>query len=244
VNWRLWSRVILWSGIFVGAAWGSREVQGFLQRDPRFGLGNLEIHGAVYASRARINSVFAQDFNNSVFKIPLAERRRHLLAIDWVRSASITRIWPNRIVVTITERRPVAFARLPMAASMRSSLALIDDDGVLLSMPPRVRFRLPVLSGITDDQTDDDRRARVQSMEHLLADLGPQAKDISEINAASAQDMRVMADVDGQAVELWLGDEHFRSRFLNFQNHFAEIRKHSERATVFDLRFDDRISAR
>ncbi len=139
------------------------------------------------------------DAHHSVFEIPLAERRRHLLAVDWVRTALIERIWPNRIVVTITERMPVAFAKLPIAGSLRHWLALIDEEGILLSIPPKVRFRLPVLSGVSEDQTDDERRLRVESMQHLLADLGPQAKDISEINAASAQDMRVIANVEEHA---------------------------------------------
>jgi hypothetical protein len=81
-------------------------------------------------------------------------------------------------------------------------------------------------------------------MRHLLSDLGPQAKDISEVNSASTRDLRVIADVNGQAVELWLGDQRYRSRYVNFLNHYGEIRRHSERASVFDLRLDDRIFAR
>ena len=53
-------------------------------------------------------------------------------------------------------------------------------------------------------------------MQHLLDDLGPQAKDISEINAASTLDMRVIAEIDGHAVELWIGDQHYRSRYHAF----------------------------
>jgi cell division protein FtsQ len=243
-NASLWLRVALWSCIFAGAAYGGREVHSFLLSDPRFELANLEIRGAVYANRARVEAVFAADSRHSVFSIPLAERRRHLLAIDWVRTASIERVWPNRMVVTVTERRPVAFAKMPIAGSARHWLALIDGEGILLSIPPKVRFRLPVLSGVTEEQTDEDRRVRVEAMEHLLADLGPQAKDISEINAASAQDMRVIADVEGLGLELWLGDQHFRARYLNFLNHYGEISSHSENARVFDLRMDDRISTR
>jgi cell division protein FtsQ len=243
-NARLWLRVVLWSGIFAGAAYGAKEVHSFLLSDPRFEFRNLELRGAVYTSRERLQGVFAPDAHLSVFHMPLAERRRHLLAIDWVRTATIERVWPNRIVVTITERTPVAFARLPMPGSQRHWLALIDEEGILLSIPPKTRFSLPVLSGITEEQTDEDRRARVDSMQHLLADLGPQAKDISEVNAASAQDIRVIADVEGQGLELWLGDQHFRSRYVNFLNHYGEIKSHSENARIFDLRMDDRISTR
>jgi cell division protein FtsQ len=243
-NWRIWLRVIGWACVFACAAWGGQQVESYLLRDPQFDLQQLEISGARYTDHARIQAVFAADSGKSVFRIPLAERRRHLLAIDWVRTASVTRVWPNRIRVRVTERAPVAFARVPIAGSARHWLTLIDADGVLLSIPPKVRFRFPVLSGVTEEQTDAERRLRVETMRHLLSDLGPQAKDISEVNSASTRDLRVIADVNGQAVELWLGDQRYRSRYVNFLNHYGEIRRHSERASVFDLRLDDRIFAR
>ena len=252
-GWRLWLRVVAWSGLFVGALWGGTELRSFLLTDPRFGLAcdpaetscsNLEIQGTTYVNRDRVRAVFTPDFGRSVFHLPLAERRRHLLAIDWVRTATISRVWPNRIVVTIAERVPVAFAKLPVAGTARHWMALVDNDGVLMTLPRKVRFHLPVLSGLTEEQKDEDRRLRVRAMNRLLEDLGPQAKDISEINAASLQEMRVIADVDGQGVELWLGDQHFRSRYSNFLSHYQDIRQHSQEASTFDLRLDDRILAR
>jgi cell division protein FtsQ len=243
-NWRRGLRLLVWAALLAGLAWGGKRVNAFLLRDPRFGLANMEIHGAVYASRSRIQSVFAQDVGASVFHVPLDERRRRLLAVDWVNSASIGRVWPSRIVVDVTERRPAAFAKLPIAGSSRYRFSLIDSDGVLLSIPPRVRFRLPVVSGVTDQQTEADRSVRVHAMQHLLDDLGPQAKDISEINASDTKDMRVITTIDGHAVELWVGDQHYRSRYQHFLDHYEEIRRHSGTAAVFDLRLDDRILAK
>ena len=252
-NWRLGVRLFVGAVLLAGLAWGGRRVNSFLLHDPRFGLAcpagaatcaHLEIHGAVFASRARIQNVFAQDFGGSVFHVPLDERRRRLLAVDWVNSASLERVWPSRIVVDVTERRPVAFAKLPIGGSSRYRISLIDADGVLLSIPPRVRFRLPVLSGLTDQQTEAERSVRVHAMQHLLDDLGQQAKDISEINAANTTDMRLIAAIDGHAVELWVGDQHYRSRYVHFLEHYPEIRRHSEQAAVFDLRLDDRILAK
>src|SRR5206468_1840521 len=98
LNWKLWFRLFIWACIAAGIALGANEVKAFMLRDPRFGLNceagqaecpTLEIHGAVYASRARLQAVFAHDFGASVFSIDLAERRRHLLAVDWVGSARI-----------------------------------------------------------------------------------------------------------------------------------------------------------
>jgi cell division protein FtsQ len=220
-NWRLMLRTLLWGGVCAGIAFGSIEIHAFMLHDPRFALQcgpraaacpGIEIQGAVHSNMARIYAVFAGDAGKSVFDIPLDERRRHLLAVDWVRDASVMRVWPDRIRITVVERVPVAFASLPIGGSARHWLALVDDQGVLLTLPPRTRFPLPVLSGITEDQSEAERQKRVEGMQHLLADLGPQAKDISEINAAVVEDMRVVTTIEGHAVELWLGDQHYRSR--------------------------------
>jgi cell division protein FtsQ len=254
MTWRRAARLFVWALAAAGIALGARSVNSFLLRDPHFELecpagetapcANLEIHGAVYASRARIESVFADDFGTSVFHIPLAERRRRLLAVDWVSSASVSRVWPSRIVVTITERTPMAFAKLPVARSSRFRFSLIDKDGVLLAIPPRARFHLPVVSGVTEEQSEADRSVRVKAAQHLLDDLGPQAKDVSEINASNTMDMRLITETGGHAIELWMGDQHYRSRYMHFIEHYDEIRKHSEQATIFDLRLDDRILAK
>jgi cell division septal protein FtsQ len=244
LNWRLWLRLTAWAAVAAGLAFGAREVDGFLLSDPRFGMQTLEFRGITYASRARLRAVFDPDFGRSVFEIPLAERRRHLLAVDWVSTASISRIWPNRLIVTIHERTPAAFAKLQMGGTNRYRFGLIDTDGVLLSLPPHVRFHLPVLAGVTETQTEADRKVRVSAMLHLLDDMGPQAKDISEVNVVSPEDLRVITTVQGRAVELWVGDQHYRARYQTFLSHYPEIHAHSEDSAIFDLRMDDRISAR
>ena len=81
--------------------------------------------GLTYASRAKVQRVFAGDFDRSIFSVPLAERRRRLLAIDWVEDASVSRVWPDRLVVRIRERKPVAFVsfRVRTAADRRPGRA-------------------------------------------------------------------------------------------------------------------------
>lgn len=245
-------RVLAWSGVIAGMAWGGRKVESFLTHDSRFELecephasacAGLEIQGASYTNRARIRSVFAQDFGRSIAAAPIAERRRRLLAVDWVNSATVSRVWPNRLLIRVGERKPAAFAKLPVGTG-RYRMALMDADGVLLPIPPRSRFRLPVLSGVSEDQLESERRVRVKAMQHLLDDLGPDSKMISEVNASNTLDLRLIAEVDGEAVELWMGDQHYRTRLQNFLKHFGQMRKSSGSATVFDLRLDDRISAR
>jgi cell division protein FtsQ len=171
--------------------------------------------------------------------MPLDERRRRLLAIDWVGDASLTRLWPNRLVVRIHERTPVAFVRLTNGRYL-----LIDAEGFLLSPPPRVRFDFPVITGITGDESEAARRIRVAATQALIANLGPAARQVSEVDASNPENLRVTTEIDHQAVELWMGSENFSSRYQHFIAHYPEIRKTSDGVAVFDLRLDDRITTK
>ena len=249
-SWRIWATAFSWLAVCVSTAIAARKVERFVSSDPQFTLSadrrdSITIDGVKYASRALVARVFAPDFGRSIYLMPVAERRRRLLAIDWVEGAAVSRIWPNRILVQIKERTPVAFVNLPPAEKARvSRLALIDAEGVFLEPPPMARFTFPVLQGVSELQSEGARRLRVRAMQRLLEELGPLAKNVSEINAAATEDMRIIAQVQGRALELDLGDGGYAARLQHFINHYPEIRRKSPRATFFDLRMDNNIIAK
>ena len=241
-RWRLWAIVLAWCAVFLSSALAARKTHQYLLTDPQFTFsseqrGSLAVEGTVYASRARLSRVFA---------VPLAERRRRLLAVDWVEDASVSRLWPNRLLVRITERKPVAFVSLPFhsGANSPSHFLLVDAQGVLLDPPARAQFAFPVLTGLTEDQTEPERRVRVRAMLALLDELGPAGQNISEINATAPDDLAVVTQVEGRLIELKLGDGNYAKRLQNFLVHYPEIRKRAATVTSFDLRLDDRITAK
>jgi len=108
----------------------------------------------------------------------------------------------------------------------------------------RGQFAFPILNGLSEDQSEPERRVRVRAMLRLLEDLGPAAQNISEVNAAAPDDLTIEAQVEGRVLELQLGDGNYEKRFQNFLLHYPEIRKHAANVTAFDLRLDDRITAK
>jgi cell division protein FtsQ len=242
IRWKLWLSVagLVFAGVSTGMA--ARRVREFALTDPQFLLSHekknaFTIEGLKYTSRWKVSRVFSGDFNRSIFAIPLDERRRRLLAIDWVEDASVSRIWPDRLVVRIKERRPVAFVLLGRG------VFLIDKDGVLLDPPPQSPFTFPVLSGIREEETEPQRRERVRCFLNVEEDLGTLSKDISEVNTADCDDVRIVTKVNRKAVELIMGDGNYAERYSNFLKNYPEIEKRSPGAKTFDLRLDDRIAA-
>ena len=243
IRWRLWlgGVALLAAGTATGLA--ARKVERYVTSDPQFVLsryqkGALSVEGLVYASRSKVQRVFAMDFDRSIFAVPLEERRRRLLAIDWIEDVSVSRVWPDRLVVRIHERHPVAF--VPIG----SVVVLIDSHGVLLDQPPQSQFTFPVLRGIRDQETDSQREEHVYVYQRVLEDMGYLAKNVSEVNVTDPDNIRIVAQVERRTVELLMGDANYGRRFQNFMKHYADIERQSPTAKSFDLRLDDRITAK
>ena len=119
IPWRLLLTVAFWIVVAVAALMGARRVQAYVASSPQFVLGRprmngsdgILVEGLQYAPRSKVLRVFAPDVERSVLLTPLAERRRRLLAVDWVEDAIVSRVWPNRLWVRIRERVPVAFVK-------------------------------------------------------------------------------------------------------------------------------------
>ena len=243
VNWRLMLGLTFLGALCVSTAMAGFKIRHFAITDPQFTLSRdrrdaIAIQGLRYAARSRVQRVFAGDFDHSIFTVPLAERRRRLLAIDWVADASVSRVWPDRLVVRVTERKPVAFV------FFRSGVLLIDEQGVLLEPPAQAQFTFPVLSGIREDETEAVRREHVRTFLRVMDELGYLSKDVSELETRDPDNIRMVAQVDDRAVTLLLGDSNFARRYRNFLNHYPEMRKRSPEVKTFDLRLDDQITVK
>ena len=120
----------------------------------------------------------------------------------------------------------------------------MDAQGVLLEPPPQAHFAFPVLSGVREDETEEQRRTHVRALLRLQEDMGYMAKDVSEVNTADPGNIRIVAQVENRAVELMMGDGNFAQRYRNFLVHYAEIGKRSPKVKLFDLRLDGQVAAR
>jgi len=219
------------------------KVRSYRLTNPQFTLAHdrrdaLTIQGWRYTPTSKVRRIFAADLDHSAFAVPLAERRRRLLGIDWVEDASVSRIWPDRVEVRIRERRPVAFV------SFRSGVFLIDSLGVLLDPPPRAQFAFPVLRGVREDESEEQRRQRIRALFRVQEEMGDFFKDVSEVDAADPDNVHILVRQYRRAVELVLGDGNYLRRYKNFLAHFPEIERRTPGVRLFDLRLDELITAK
>jgi cell division protein FtsQ len=245
LRWITWTIAV--STVLIATLYAFHRLEQFLIRDARFTLNlpgssqesgpeSLEISGSTHTSAHAIEAVFGEDFGRSVYLIPMSDRRASLRTVDWVKDASVARFWPNRIVVGVSERKPVAFVSLDTKKP-----ALIDEEGVILPAG-QDHFMLPLLLGVSASETLPARREHVQRLQGLLKDLGDASHAVSQVDVSDPDNLKISEPFDGHTVTLLLGDRNFALRHQNFVNYYAEIRKKLPSASVLDLRLEDRIT--
>lgn len=257
-----WSRPGLQKQIVLGllmaavvlllAVFAFYRLEQFLIRDARFtatapdgeaGMASLKLRGVTYSSRRVIESMFAEDMGRSVYLLPMMDRRTSLRSVDWVKDAAVARVWPNQILVRVTERKPVAFVLQQGPAQGQTGSFLIDEDGVLMRPVKGPRFHLPVLKGIHKDEPTDKKREKVQAMLRLLRDIGDGADLVSEVDTSDLANLKITQPWEGRSVTLLMGDQNFSLRYHNFTSHIADIRKTLPHTSRLDLRLENEITA-
>jgi cell division protein FtsQ len=244
----------LLAGIFC-IAWLSMQAQELIAHDDRFrvaGVGedrSIVITGINKASRRAIAKVFEQDAGRSLIEIDPEARRLRLRTVEWVRDATVRRIWPNRLHVDITERRPVAF--LPVAAGVTGRFnnpvsyqpMLIDEDGAVLSVRGEVPPNLPLLIGVRREEDIERRRGGVRTMVRLLDELKDYRAQIIEVDVTNKDSLRATFQMADRVVVLILGGERFLERVRTFQNHYEGIRDRLSGRALLDVSLEGRITA-
>ena len=218
----------------------------YLQRDARFriaGTSDIQATGLTQVSRAEMLPVFGEDIGRNIFFVPMNDRRKQLESIPWVEHATVMRILPDQIRVSLIERQPVAFTR------QGSQVELIDANGVLLPMAAasmaKHHFSFPVVTGINGKDSADARKTRMAVYLRMMADLDSSGKhysdQISEIDLTDPEDARVTMPEQGADILAHFGQDRFLERFQRYQAHIAEWRQQYPKLSTVDLRYDQQV---
>ena len=232
--------------VFSGLTTAGLLLKHYLERDARFriaGTSEIQATGLTEVTRAQMLPVFGEDIGRNIFFVPLSERRRQLEKIPWIERATVMRLLPDRILIAIVERKPVAFTR------MGGQIGLVDANGVLLTMVPRTmaehHYSFPVLTGIDPGDPPESRKARMAVYLRLMAELDAGAKhnseQISEIDLTDPEDARVLMPEQGADILAHFGEDHFLERFECYQAHIAEWRQQYPHLASVDLRYEQQV---
>jgi cell division protein FtsQ len=249
--------VVVGLGVVAGAGY---EGQRFLLHDERFVIpssAEIQIEGNSHLTRAQLLSIFGEDVERNVFGVPLGARRSELERLPWVEHATVMRLLPNRLRVSIVERKPVAFVR------QGTAIGLVDKNGVLLDMDEDggdgaaapVKYSFPVVTGISEDLPLSVRAPRMRLFGQFTKDLDSSGEGISgklsEVDLSNPEDVKALIPEGGAGagnganasteILVHFGDSDFLARYKKFEEQLPNWLSQYPRLASADMRYERQV---
>jgi len=207
-------------------------------------ITTISVEGTVRMPEGIVREQLADLVGAPMFGVDLDEWRDKVRELSWVADASIRRVMPGTVAVTIAERRPMAIGRIG------DTLNVIDRRGVIIDAfgPNYTDLDLPIIDGLAysdEREVGPLEQSRALLAVQLLADLHRTpdlATRISQVDVSDAHDAVVV--LKGDTTLLRLGDSHFADRLQSYLDLEPTLREKVPNADQVDLRYGSRIFVR
>ena len=166
-------KAILAVGLIVGAWVGGKELlRRFLWENPDYLLTDVRVTSDGPLTREQILTTAHIVEGRNIFTLELAKARAELDLLPQVERAEIQRVLPNRLDITVTERKPIAWVTGSAGDDPTTSKKsfLIDARGVMIrskTLLPEY-YHLPVISGVAVENFAPGQRANTFEMQAAL----------------------------------------------------------------------------
>jgi cell division protein FtsQ len=245
-----WGRIFAACGLVVVLGMGFATylmAKSYLLHDERFVIPSssaIEFDGNVHVTRAQLLGIFGGDVDRNIFTVSLDERRAELERLPWVANATVMRLLPNRMRVSIGERTPVAFVR------QGNRIGLVDANGVLLDMPVDAKksaehYSFPVVTGIASNEPLSTRAARMRIYARFTSELDGSgekiSEELSEVDLSNPEDVKATIPDHSSEILVHFGDEDFLNRYRKFKEHLPEWRTTYPKLSSVDMRYERQV---
>ncbi len=201
------------------------------------------IEGSSILPAQQIFALAAFPMKAPLTSLNLRSLEERILKNPFIRSATVTREYPDAIRIAVAERRPVASLSC-------GQLWYVDAEGVILPyLQSPVKLDLPVIDGIagmTRPQAGDTLPGGEVSQALSVLQLAQEVDSsmlhaISEINMNGGKDI-ILYSTD-IAVPIILGRGDFGKKFVLLESFWKNFVKTENAANLqyIDLRYDDQV---
>ena len=151
-----------------------------LAQQPKFQLKRVDVRGDLrQVTASSVRTALAGRLRGNYFTMRLDDTRRLFEAVPWVAEASVRRVWPDRLLVTLIEHRALGVWEDGRLLSDRGELFVANPDEA------EIDGQLPEFSGPSSAAKDAARRYYELSAQLAPLSLHIAAIDISDRKAWS-----------------------------------------------------------
>jgi len=178
-----------------------------------FDVKTIDVRGLNRASKNDIEKIVSRQTERSgVWNADLNVIKTDVERLTFVKSAVVSRVLPDGLRVSVSERIPRVIAR------MNAGDFWADEESVILSAVGKDEARPPfVLRGWDESKTEKatkDNQERVKIYLKMLNEWQDfeLARRVSSVNLADLQDPKAIVQDSGESVTVSLGKENFGKR--------------------------------
>jgi cell division protein FtsQ len=204
-----------------------------LLEDPCFRVREIEVEGGRKIPKETLHSLAVIEGMPNLFSVKLKEVIKRLETHPWIEQVRVRKVFPNKILIQIEERKPIAIIQL-------EDLYYIDAKGEIFSpVGEGDGYNYPYLTGLSrrvleKDPTEAKRLIakaleilRIEGQEKL-----PPLEEISEIHMEKAFGIQCFTKTGG--VEVKMGWEDFGEKLAKLSLIWGDLRKRGVSAVSID----------
>lgn len=234
-----WITGALLAMAFTGVAFAS--AYSWLTRSPLFTVRTVDMNRCPNVSLEEVWAIVRGDGSGNLWSVPAKEVARRLAGHPWVRSVSVRKSFPDRLVVRIRERAPVAMVNLDV-------LHYLDEEGRpfkrLTAYDPK---NLAIVTGFSredllrkDPVTMRDLRKTLDLLRGVEA--GALRRNVSEIHF-DAQDGYTVVTRDA-GLQLKVGTMEVKEAIRRIEAAMPRISGMARSSGIADLKTEGRVFMR
>lgn len=224
-----------------GLGFGALLLPGALSTAPFLSVDTISIQGADHISHGEVLALIGPLRGQNILVADLEACRQRLMTSGWVKTATLRRVLPATIEVSVEERKAVGLARFG------GYLYLIDREGAVID---EYGFRfvdvdLPIIDGLSRGTQVEVDEGRSRLAARLIRELDAEpdlASRVSQIDVRDPYDAVLLLN-DGPTL-IHLGDERFVERLREYVSLAPALRAYVPDIDYVDLRFEQRVFIR
>jgi cell division protein FtsQ len=222
--------------VLAGAGLGARW---YLRHSPRFNITRVALTPTDHASQGDLRRIAERSRGHNIFTQDLARLEADLEQVRWVKSATVKRVLPDRILCAIEEYEPRGLALL------KGRVVLIDDNGTPIDayLGSATGWSMPIFTGLDEIRASHERQQVARGFDLLrwMAVSHPGlAEEISEIDLS--HDDRIALTMNSGGPQVRLSPVDYAANLDRWLAMREWLATHFGDGAYVDLRFRDRIA--
>ena len=216
-------------------------VYSWLGHSRLFSVRDIDMNRCAYVTRDEVSGILSGVAQGNIWSLSSRDIGRRLLTHPWVRSVSVRKVFPDRLVVRIEERKPAAMVNL-------DALYYVDEEGTifkrLTAYDPK---NFPIVTGFSRGELTARDAVTLQNLRKTLellrsTESGVLRQNISEVHFDAQEGYTLVTRDSG--LQLKIGMMDFREAMKRVEEAMPKLSSVGQARGIVDLKTAGRIYVR